>query len=1011
MGNTLTAETTNSKKTMELFPYALIRIGGDTYEQWADLQFRQSTTLTEEIFKLTTEQRGKKEKLCDDLFGFISSTDDADIQNTVQNLRRDIFNERKLKNSKVRKALEVLPEHLKTDLQAYLKLLAELKEKGQSGEAIYLRELKENRTRLKDIADTDPLKKGLILSSRTLLNRLEPFRKRPVEKFRKKEHQIEQSILQYLTRMYAKTSPFSTFTNLTVGQLADGVEEGIRLTPADGKEEVRGHIRLNNYLMKYLTDLLSNYRAAYMLFPLRINPTLQNRGDHFLYLTNNNNIESFQRIPYNPVVEHIANVVQGHAEGIRFSDLVETLKNDIDASGEELENYVQQLIGYGLLEYHLGVSGVDPDWDIKLTEALQVLVEHDIKHIADLTQRLKEVRDLGMRYAHSDVEERKEILQQAFDAFRGVCMAIHEEAGLPAEERLTEQERLEQAKAKREEQKKKEQEEGKETDGASGKKDGEDEEKKDEEVTFKHETSTFFTFKPEQIFYEDTTREVNAVLDKKQVGVLVSELHELLRQMRYFQGNQDEKDKMKAYFLEKYGEGEAVDLLTFYEDYFREFKKPEKEREEKRKKEARERMEKKVAAKVPAGDTAGESEEKEAPAADDTKEDTSLLPVIRERNEMSEKWRKALVSDLKSNVDWNEDLINVDLEPVLRANEEVALQNPGDHEDSYGSFLQFYNEGGKLKAVVNSTFPGYGKMISRFLHIFDKEVTEQTRSWNTAQCDDSTIFVEDCDASYFNANLHPTLMPYEVWMPGGHNSLPADKQIPITDFEITFSKEEGALNLKQKSTGKNAHVFDLGFQGHMGRSQLFQLLEKFTKAEYLFTQPFTNAINQINAPEKPEGKEEEKAADDKQTKEPAINVLPRIVYKDLLVLQRKSWYVPKPLLPQRHPNDSDWQFFTRVDLWRRENNMPDEVFVYVNPSRWGAENVEQEKMKKLTRDDYKPQYIDFTNPLLISLLEKLIDRVPVNMRITEMLPSSKQMLKVNGSRYVSEFVIQWYNKN
>ncbi|ELR69218.1 MAEBL, putative [Fulvivirga imtechensis AK7] len=996
---------------MELFPYTLIRLGGDTYEQWSALHFPKSNSIVEEIFELRSEQQQKKELLCDELFNFISGSDDPNVQNVVQNLRRDIFNERKLKNSKVAKTLEVVPESLKASLEEYLSLVKKLKEKEQSGEDLYIAELNNGRIILKDIVDTEHLKKGLILSSRTLLNRLDSFKERPVDQFRKKEYQVEQSLLQYLTRMYAKTSPFSTFTNLSIGRIEENVEGGIHITSLNAREQVKGHMRLNNYLLKYLVDLLRNYKPAYMLFPLRCNPTLQNRGDHFLYLTNNNNIESFQRIPYNPVVEHIAGLVQEQADGIRFQQLVEALQNDIDASAEELENYVQQLIGYGLLEYHLGVSGVDPDWDIRLIEALSTLVENNVEHIDELIQKLRDIRELGDRYAGSAVEERKTILQQAYDTFREICMKIHEEAGLPADERKTEQERLEEWRAKREEEKKKQKEENKDGDEKK-EEEAKEEEKEDEEVTFKHETSTMFTFKPEQMFYEDTTREVKARLDKQEMEHVIESLYELLHEMRLFQGNQDEKDKMKAYFLKKYGGNEAIDLLTFYEDYFREYKKPEKEQEERRKKQAREQRElKEKEAKAKEGES--DNSKDNAEAQKQTEDEISVLPEIKQRNELVEKWKKALVDELKTITEWNEDELKIELEPVKKANSEVGVGSGVDHTNSYGSFLQFFHEEGKLKAVVNSTFPGYGKMISRFLHIFDKEVTEQTRSWNIEQSNGETIFVEDCDASYFNANLHPTLMPYEIWMPGGHNSLPADKQIPITDFEIIYDQEEGALNLHQKSTGKKAHVFDLGFQGHQGRSQLFQLLEKFTKAEYLFTQPLTNAINQLNAPEQDEKKKVNDADKQKeaQNSTPTINVLPRIVYKDLLVLQRKSWFVPKPLLPQRDPNDSDWQYFKKVNLWRKENKMPDEVFVFVNPSRWGMENLDQEKLKKLTRDDYKPQYIDFTNPLLVNLLEKLIDRVPLSMKVVEMLPSSNQMLKVDDSRYVSEFVVQWYNKN
>ncbi len=290
-------------------------------------------------------------------------------------------------------------------------------------------------------------------------------------------------------------------------------------------------------------------------------------------------------------------------------------------------------------------------------------------------------------------------------------------------------------------------------------------------------------------------------------------------------------------------------------------------------------------------------------------------------------------------------------------------------------------------------------MLSRFLHIFDDRVTEVQRKWNNDTNNDEAIFIEDCDASYFNANLHPPLMPYEIWMPGGHNTLPENRQIPITDLEVVYDNKEEELILKHKPTAKKAYVFDLGFQGHMGRSQLFQLLEKFSKAEYLSTRPIINVVNMTLKNNKEKQKEQDKNSE--------ITILPRIIYEDQVIIQRKTWNIPKLLVPERQPQETDFQYYFKINKWRKEHKMPDEVFVFINMDRWNN-NPDPELTKKLTRDDYKPQYIDFRNPLLVSLFEKLVVKAPSMLKIQEMLPNSKQMLKIDGERYVSEFMVQWY---
>jgi hypothetical protein len=292
---------------------------------------------------------------------------------------------------------------------------------------------------------------------------------------------------------------------------------------------------------------------------------------------------------------------------------------------------------------------------------------------------------------------------------------------------------------------------------------------------------------------------------------------------------------------------------------------------------------------------------------------------------------------------------------------------------------------------MNGTFAGYGKMLSRFLHIFGSDVTAKLREWNMSLNDDE-LFIEDCDASYFNANLHPPLMPYEVWMPGGHNSLPPSQQLPITGFKVKHDPASGRVQLLHEPTGKRAFIYDLGFQGHTGRSQLFQLLEKFTKTRYLFTSPLTSAL----------------AGNKKKQVTNEVLCVPRVVYEDRIVLQRKGWYISKALIPVKAAQETASAYFNRLNTWRRELQMPDDVFVFVTPDRYMA-NADPSAVKKAGRDDYKPQYISFNSPLLVTFFEKITAKAGYSLKIEEMLPAPGSLLRMGDSSHVTEFVVQWYN--
>ncbi len=955
---------------MKLFPYSLIRVGGETFDNWSQLEVDQLSEFSSELSKLYEKREQFKEKLCDDLMSFIQSSSDQLVQNAVQNVRRDIFNGRKLKNSKLNKAKEVLPDNLNADLSDFLKSAEVIKEKLSLGKEVYLETLIENRKKFQELVDGDTIKKGLVLSSRSLLDRLKSYKSKEVSAFRKKEMQTEISLLQYMTRMYAKTSPFSTFTNLSVVENGDKVEN-IELKHDDNLDELIGHIRLNNYLFKYLSDLFTSYQPLYHKLTVRNNPTIKKEDESYLYLTNNNNVEAFQRIPQNPVVEYIYELVSADKVGIQFNELVEQLLEAIEAEKPEIEDYVKQLIDYGFLEYKLGVSGIDPDWDEALIKVLTPL--KDITHVSELIDVLIELRKLSLDYANAPSADRGDILQKAFDIFKEICLKIHEEAGLPEDERKSQEELREIQKQKAEEAKKKEEEDKKKTEEGA---EVEEAEKEEEEVVFKKQSSTYFNFKPEQVFYEDTTRQLNATVQNDKMTAIIQTLDDVLKEMKIFKSANVEKENMIKYFQGKYGDDTSVDLLTFYEDYFKEFKKPEKEKAQKLEEERAKRAEK---------IKKGEEVEDEPENENDKKE------VNQELVDWEEKFLSRIEISEGQDVEF-------DLSVISKVNKDLSIDTNDRPSSSYGCFIQLMEVEGELKTFVNTSFSGYGKMVSRFLHILDEKITDSIRDWNSELIGENELYLENCDASYFNANLHPPLMPNEIWMPGGHNSLAEDFQIPILDFSVRL--KDGVLNLIHKPTGKEASVFDLGFQAHAGRSQLFQLLDKFTKADYSSAYHILNLINKkYNDLNRKEVGENEK-------KELEISVSPRVVISDL-IFQRKTWYAPKALLPEKTSMDEPYDYFVKVSQWQKENGLPNEVFIYVDPYR-GAK-VDPELGKKLTRDDYKPQYIDFRQPLLVNLFDKLVQKTPMTMKVVEMLPTSDQMLKVDGKRFVTEFVTQWYN--
>ena len=400
---------------MKLFPYLLARIGGGSYDHFTKVDYTELTNRVQRFLTQKEEKKQLKEQLCAHLLDCLKSLPDQKLQNQVLNLRRDIFNQRPVKSSALAITQQYLPGVLITELQHYLTFAAQLQAEEEKAAAVYKGLLYESHRHIQQLAHDENLQKGLVLSSQSLLNAIKDYTKQDPGAFRKKELQTEQSLLKYLTRMYTKTSPFSTFNNLALGTLDSLPGEAIQLTvDAEAENPVVGHIRLNNNLFRYLKDLFTASKVIYPHLFLRPNPTIAHKDNHYVYLTNHNNIEAFQRIPFSPVVGLVLQLIQANPAGIRFAALVKEICAYVEASEDNIGNYLRQLISYGFLEFDLGVSGTDPDWDLKLQPQLAYLAQQEVSHLTELSETLQYIRAQANQYSQATVLERQRILNQVF---------------------------------------------------------------------------------------------------------------------------------------------------------------------------------------------------------------------------------------------------------------------------------------------------------------------------------------------------------------------------------------------------------------------------------------------------------------------------------------------------------------------------------------------------------------------------------------------------------------------
>ncbi len=951
---------------INVFSYSLLRIAGSPFEDILPFIKSHLDELLLDMDLLENKINQLKNSLSNQLLLAIKSQEENKVKNLLQNFRRDIYNDRTIKQAN----WETVKIYLSKDLiKAYINLNYLKKELSASGDKWrinYNAALLQSRQDLtNNVKHNEVLKKGLVLSAPGLLEKILKLENKSPENFKKKDFHTEKNILKYLTRIITKTSPFSTFTNLGILSLKEKLETNIKIKSID-KNSIVSTFRMNNLLVKYLKGLLFNYRNIYLYFLIRPNPSIELKKNQYSFLINFNNIESFQKLEHNPVLELILQRLAKNQEGVHFEKLIAFLAEQIDADSEQLESFIRELLDYGLLEFNLGVSGVDPDWDIKLKEVLSPYSEK-VKHIKELIQTLEKMRVLGDSLASVSASSRKDILREAHLLFKETYFKIHEAAGLPEEERkIPTQYKLE----------KKENEKPSNSEKQEENKIDDQDKVKEQEEKFSQHLLTHFSIKPYQIYFEDTVKNVDASIKEASIKAFLDKVLSLVEHVYLIPFNTPEIERMKAYFLDKYDITTSISILQFYEDYFRDVKKPHEKYET-----AKNTNGAKVTPAKP-------EDGKEVESVDTTIPKYYSIEKIQSGEKLKEQWKAKSTKHFKTKFNHLTKIAKVNSNDLSEINSGLNIKKGFSPFGSKGSFIQFFEEDNTLKGFIPFVVTGYGKWMGRFLHILPNHITKDTLAWNKQTLEKDALQIENTDATYFNANLHPTLMPYELQTPGGHNYLEEAAQLRVSDFKIKFCKETDELELFHNEKNQRAFIHNLGFQSPNGRSKLFQLISTFGKNQYFGFTLLTKSINNIFE----EQHEKIKKIDN-------IIRFPRIVYENVLVIQRHKWEIGKNRIPIKSSLETDGDYYRKIRKWIKKNELPSTVFIKLNPLRMPS--------YKLKRDDYKPQYINFQSPLLVRLFEKMTKRIEEFIVIEEMLPSKDHLIEDNGKHWVTECIIQW----
>ncbi len=522
-------------------------------------------------------------------------------------------------------------------------------------------------------------------------------------------------------------------------------------------------------------------------------------------------------------------------------------------------------------------------------------------------------------------------------------------------------------------------------------------------------------------FYEDTGGAASLELSDAQLDSrLADELADYVRLTSRIAWPRTEQAAMRHFFDTFYGSDHGpVPLLRFYEDYYREHFKAHLERQQRG-----------PGAQQPAEPKEGEVADEEGDESPAESYDVSnpfqleLVEAIQEASKglggrLRELWRE---SPEATEITLERD----DLEEVLAPVPEG--RTPCRSVSFFVQTLPGFAADGETALVANGYLNGYGKYFSRFLYLLPPEIeadlVASNRELSTQQ------LAEICGDAGFNANLHPPLLPWEVSYPTGESGA-AEEQIKTSDLTAEPDPEDpGRLRLRRGSTGHEVVPVDLGFLNPRMRPPLYQLLSRFTPSA-----SFTMSV-----PESPEEMPDE-----------PVRYRPRITYRGRLVLARRQWRIYPDAFPKRRIKETEAEYFLRLQRWREELGLPEEVFMRVRvlPIRHQPQEAEADASpaedqapekpaeapaepaveagqetgeetgeetaptprhtvrRRVRQHLHKPQYVDFRNPLLVDLFCRVTENLE-NYVVTleERLPAAEHLAHGGEDRYVTELVLQ-----
>jgi len=411
----------------------MLRVAGLPIEVVGDLRCAETAAWAEQLLRSEDELRDQGNRLSDRLGLLIGAREDGGVRRALLGLRRAVFNGRIPANAGAAADLvNRLDPAVGAALEQWLRARGRHDEMLAAGPDLLAGEIDRTRDHLRRLLDEEVLRSGLLLASPALDAQLDGFAAGDARTPDKRRRKVERTVLAYLYRTACKTSPFSSFTAVALGEVtAEPDPAGWDVVIAPGRT---GHPQLNVIVLQRLAELIladPERRRDLMVSPasgwgreddrVRFVRRSLTAGANDSAVTFDAVSDQLFFLRRSGALERMLGLFD-HRPAMRYRELIDWLIAAEQATYEVSERYLGALLSLGMLQVpslSVDVHSTDPlrdfcgslfdigaGWATQLAQTLQSAVSCiDGYPVADVAGRREALRTIAriMRLAEREI--------------------------------------------------------------------------------------------------------------------------------------------------------------------------------------------------------------------------------------------------------------------------------------------------------------------------------------------------------------------------------------------------------------------------------------------------------------------------------------------------------------------------------------------------------------------------------------------------------------------------------